>query len=272
MLLNKEDSDKVIGEIYKIVNTVTNKCYIGQTRSHRLNHDKYRPFGYMGRFKDHIHEANSNKKKQSWYLNSAILKYGQDVFICELLKTCQIDKLDMYEQQFITEYNSKYPNGYNLKDGGKVFTNVRDIHIEKTTPKCHEKNYKKSDYTKQLISERLKSSLDNVEHRTKMMKLVQNQHTDKKFAKYKNVTVDENKIDNYLSIIHDSKTNTDYVRVTIDKIRTTFVGKYENIEDIIKRARVFILDLIKWQRNQIAGNSLEPSLPLTDGNINEELG
>ena len=272
MILQKDESDKVIGELYKITNTVTNKCYIGQTRSHRLNHNRYRPFGYIGRFKDHIHEANSNKKKQSWYLNSAILKYGQDVFNCELLKTCQIDELDKYEQQFIIEYNSKYPNGYNLTDGGKVFTSIKYIDSKKPTLIPREKNGKRSDYTKQLISEKLKSSLNNVEHRKKMMKIVQNQHSYKKFAKYKHVTVDENMIDDYISIIHCYKTNIDYIRVTIDKIRTNFVGKYDNIEDIKKRAKIFILDLIKWQRVQIAGNSLEPSLPLTHGNISEELG
>ena len=32
--------------------------------------------------------------------------------------------------------------------------------------------------------------------------------------------------------------------------------------EIKNRARIFILDLIKWQRDQIAGTSLEPSLPL----------
>ena len=55
MILNKDEIDKVVGEIYKMTNTTNGKHYIGQTRSHRLNHDKYRPFGYLGRFKDHIH-------------------------------------------------------------------------------------------------------------------------------------------------------------------------------------------------------------------------
>ena len=64
MLLSIEEKDKVVGEIYKITNIKTNKSYIGQTRSHRLNHNKYRPFGYWGRFKDHMNEANSNKKNQ----------------------------------------------------------------------------------------------------------------------------------------------------------------------------------------------------------------
>ena len=45
MILNKDEIDKVVGEIYKITNTINGTHYIGQTRSHRLNHNKYRPFG-----------------------------------------------------------------------------------------------------------------------------------------------------------------------------------------------------------------------------------
>ena len=65
MILNEDEIDKVVGEIYKMTNTTNGKIYIGQTRSHRLNHNKYRPFGYLGRFKDHICEAHSNKKHNS---------------------------------------------------------------------------------------------------------------------------------------------------------------------------------------------------------------
>ena len=62
------------------------------------------------------------------------------------------------------------------------------------------------------------------------------------------------------------------MRIIINKIRTTFVGKYETIEQIKERARNFIKELIKWQCDQIAGNSIESSLPLTTGNVCEELG
>ena len=152
MLLNKYQTDKVIGEIYKITNTVTNKCYIGQTRSHRLNHEKYRPFGHIGRFKDHVHEAHSNKKNQSWFLNNAIQKYGVDCFQCELLLTCKVSELDTYEKQYILEHNSKYPNGYNLTDGGQIFTDIKSIC--KTVPLIRENikrnGVKRSDYTKKL--------------------------------------------------------------------------------------------------------------------------
>ena len=276
MILNKEDSDKVIGEIYKITNTVNGKCYIGQTRSHRLNHNKYRPFGYLGRFSDHIHEANSNKKNQSKYLNSALLKYGKDSFTCELILTCPVSELNIYESKYISEYSSKYPNGYNLTNGGKCFAEkncpfVWNMQNTEPKPKVIMNKFK-SDYTKQLISDRLKSSLKNNEHREKMMKLTQNQHLSNKFENYRNITVDVNKINDYIRVIKNNTTNTEYVRIIINNVRTTFVGKYESIEIIKERARKFIFDLIQWQRDQIAGIPLEPSLPLTNGNICEELG
>jgi hypothetical protein len=273
MLLSIEEKDKVVGEIYKITNIKTNKSYIGQTRSHRLNHNKYRPFGYLGRFKDHIHEANSNKKNQSKYLNSALLKYGSDNFTCERLLTCNVSELDFYETQYISDNNTKYPNGYNLTNGGKGFTDINGKYLcdpyQKKEKSKRISNH--SDGTKQLISERLKASLNHDTHREKMMKLSQNQHSNQKFEKFKNVTIDENNIDQYIHIIN-SETMGTYIRIIINKVRTTFVGKYETIDTITDRARLFILNLLKWQRDQIAGNPLEPSLPLTNGNISEELG
>lgn len=262
MILDIGEKDKVTGEIYKITNTINGKIYIGQTRSHRLNHNKYRPFGYLGRFKDHIHEAFSSKQKQSKCLNSSIRKYGPDSFTCDLIHTCEVSELNEQEEQFIIEYNSKYPNGYNLTDGGKGFTDVRGDfiwRIDEPPPRVL-KPQPKSDYTKQLISERLKTSLDKKEHREKMMKLTQKQHLTKKFDRFKNVVIVDDDIDTYIRVLKNNTNNTEYVRIVVDKKRiSTFVGKHEPIDEIKNRARNFILNLKDWQRSQIeSGNPLEP--------------
>ena len=256
MILNMDEKDQVIGEIYKITNTTNGKSYIGQTRSHRLNHKKYRPFGYIGRFKDHIHEANSSKKNTSRYLNSALRKYGDDCFTCELIHTCKVSELNELEIQSINEYNSKFPNGYNLTNGGKGFTDVKGEFIWKTeTPIIRiSEPHPKSDYTKQLISERLKSFYSNNEHCETRMKQIQKQHLTKKYDRFKDVIIDEPNIDKYIHTIKNNNSNTEYVRIVIDKIKTTFVGKYEPIETIRDRAKEFILNLKEWQRSQIDGN------------------
>ena len=258
MILDIGEKDKVVGQIYKMTNTTNGKVYIGQTRSHRLNHNKYRPFGYLGRFKDHIHEAFSSKKKQSKCLNSAIRKYGQDSFTCELIHTCEVSELNEQEEQFIIEYNSKYPNGYNLTNGGKAFTDVKGQFCWREELPMQPKFSKpqpKSDYTKQLISERLKSALDNEECREKRMKLTQKQHLATKYDRFNGVVIVDDDIDKYIRVIKNYTNNTEYVRIVIDKKRiTTFVGKHEPIDEIKERAKKFILDLKEWQRSQIDGD------------------
>jgi group I intron endonuclease len=113
-------------EIYKITNISNGKIYVGQAVSHILNHKRYRPYGHEGRFRCHISEAFSSKKNQSHYLNNAIRKYGVDDFVVELIECCEIDKSDEREIHYIKEFNSLYPNGYNLKNGGSVFTHSHE--------------------------------------------------------------------------------------------------------------------------------------------------
>jgi group I intron endonuclease len=278
MILNQDEFSKVVGEIYKITNKVTGKCYVGQTRSHRLNHNKYRPFGFMGRFKDHIHEAYSTKKNICRYLNSSILKYGGEQFTCELLMTCDIADLDFYEVHFIQEFHTKFPNGYNLTDGGQGigFQSGAKITLPESeiqSPPLKERaSMKKSDYTKNLISERLKEALNQPDHLAKMMQLTQKQHLSKKFDRFANVTVDESDIDKYIKVRTNHVKNEPLIRVMIDNVATTFVGKFESIEDIKERAREFIRELVKRQNTLLLETPTESTLPLQFGNTLEELG
>ena len=108
-------------EIYKLTNLENNKIYIGQAVSHILNHKRFRPYGAEGRFRCHISEAFSKKQNQCHYLNSAIKKYGCCNFNVEVIDYCELDISDELETKYITEYNSLYPNGYNLKIGCKTF-------------------------------------------------------------------------------------------------------------------------------------------------------
>ena len=192
-------------------------------------------------------------------MNSAIRKYSQDSFTCELIHTCDVDDLNEQEEQSIIEYNSKYPNGYNLTNGGKAFTDVKGNFCwreELPMPPKFSKPQPKSDYTKQLISERLKSALDNEECREKRMKLTQTQHLTKKYDLFKDVVIVDDDIDKYIRVIKNYTNNTEYIRIVIDKKRTNFVGKHEPIDKIKERAKKFILDLKEWQRSQIDNGEL----------------
>ncbi len=262
MILNIDEQEHVVGEIYKMTNTANGKAYIGQTRSHRLNHNKYRPFGYNSRFKDHIHEAYSSKKNHSRYLNYAIRKYGEECFTCERIHTCPVDELDTQEKHYIIEFETKYPNGYNLTDGGRGFTDVNGDYIWRTNkppPRPSTPSQLRSDYTKKLISDRLKSFYsDNKESCENRAKITQKQHLAKKYDLFKDVIIDDEKIDSYIQVVKNNTNNSEFIRVVIDKTKTTFVSKYEPIAVLKDRARQFIFDLKERPRSQIAGNPLEP--------------
>lgn len=114
------DINNVKGEIYIIICKVTGKFYVGKTQTHRMNMGQYKPFGTIGRFKDHVSEAICNKKpKQCTYLNNAIRKYGPEAFVSIRLMYCELNDVYNYEQKLIEAYGSLYPYGYNLTIGGK---------------------------------------------------------------------------------------------------------------------------------------------------------
>jgi len=285
-IIEKCDFEKVTGEIYKITNTITNKLYIGQTRSHRLNRGKYRPFGYIGRFNDHVRETYSNKINTCKYLNSSIAKYGKEHFTVELLVRCDLNELDKYEQQFIKEYNSKYPDGYNLTNGGqkegyqkgpKICVDDCEIlrpNILKNEDPNWFRKQPRSEETKKRISDGIKLSLNTESRLTQMMKTVQDQHFEKKFELLSGVEIDPNNLDQYISVIANNKNNTKYIRIAFDrKKRLSFIGKHESIENTKERAIQFMRELIKrGNTTKLRETTLESSLPLPDGNILEELG
>ena len=192
-------------EIYKIVNLSNNKIYVGQAVSHILNHKKYRPYGHEGRFRCHISEAFSTKKNQSHYLNNAIRKYGVEDFVVELIEYCEIDDADERETHYIKEFNSLYPNGYNLKNGGKVFTH--------------------SNESKKRVSNG-----------------VLNYYKDKKFNKFKDIKHIDDDIDKYIKPLN--KYNEQYGwYVYIDKCKADFGGIHISLDESKNSAIEFIQQL-----------------------------
>lgn len=89
----------IIG-IYKIENLINHKIYIGQSTK------------ILKRWNSHIN-VNSNS-----LIHQAIVKYGYQNFSFTILKLCEKDELDEYEIEYIIEYNSITPNGYNIEPGG----------------------------------------------------------------------------------------------------------------------------------------------------------
>lgn len=197
-----DDIEHVLCDIYVITNTVTNKQYVGQANTHRLNHGKYRPFGYLRRFKDHVSEAICNtKKKQCTFLNNSIRKHGVNNFKVELLERCTIGDANDREAYYIAELKSLYPNGYNLSQGGGKGCSL-------------------------------------LKHRIATMNNTIKQFEASKLLKYKNAKVDPTNLEQYL--YERRSYGNIYYCVNIDGIKSIFVGKYMKPEEIKQLALNFL--------------------------------
>jgi group I intron endonuclease len=210
-------------EIYKIINLSNNKIYVGQAVSHILNHKRYRPYGHEGRFRCHISEAFSTKKNQSHYLNNAIRKYGVTNFVVELIEYCEISNADERETYYIKELNSLFPNGYNLKNGGSVFTH--------------------SDESKKRVSNG-----------------VSNYYKDKKYDRFKDIKNIDDNIEKYIKPL--KRNNEQYGwYVYIDRVKADFGGVHIPLDESKISATEFIKNLKNHlAKCLVAGSPLEPIL------------
>lgn len=92
--------------IYKITNTINNKCYIGLSK----NLEK--------RIKQHEKNSLSLSQQSMKKLYWAVSEYGRDNFKIEILEKCLPENLAKRENYWIKEFNS-YEDGYNSSWGGE---------------------------------------------------------------------------------------------------------------------------------------------------------
>lgn len=100
--------------IYCITCLLNQMKYVGQTNNlkRRIEHHKH----------------------ENLYVDKAIKKYGWETFTVEVLEECDSrEKLNEREKFWITYFNCKHPNGYNLTDGGKGI--IRYSHTPETCKK-----------------------------------------------------------------------------------------------------------------------------------------
>lgn len=96
--------------IYIIKNDINNKVYIGQS----INIHK--------RIQEHFWKSECSKDvSYNSALHLAIRKYGKEHFYYEILEECDVSLLDEREREYIKQYNSISPNGYNILSGGQQY-------------------------------------------------------------------------------------------------------------------------------------------------------
>lgn len=95
-------------EIYKLVNTINNKVYVGGTTE-----------GLGKRWRLHVTRANSGSQ---YPICQAIREYGSEVFQMSLLEVCDsLEQMNIREQYWIATLSSSNPEfGYNVRPGGGI--------------------------------------------------------------------------------------------------------------------------------------------------------
>jgi group I intron endonuclease len=257
-ILELKDKDKVSGEIYLITNIIDNKLYVGQTRSHRMNKDKYRPFGSIGRFKDHISEAiNNTKKYQCVYLNNAIRKYGSDKFKIELIEKCEVKDLDKKEQYYISKYNTLFPNGYNLTIGGQVLPSDNNVvnNAQKNVPKKRGRDFgfKHTDETINKMKERLTDENLLKAKKNTMATAMTSYYDNKKIEILSTYNLDDD-VNKYIKPVckKNSKEVHGYI-IRIDRRKLTLAKEDDSLEQKYQRL-LDILTKVKKQQSELKCN------------------
>lgn len=96
------------GAVYKIINKVNGKVYVGQTVR-----------GVKNRFNEHARQPNS-------YIGRSIRKYGKGNFELKIIDTSyNIDELNEKEVYWIKQLDTQKPKGYNLIGGGGNVVGLR---------------------------------------------------------------------------------------------------------------------------------------------------
>lgn len=105
--------------IYKITNTINNKCYIGQSK------DIYRRWR-----EEKTAVTNPADSEYESPRSRAIRKYGLENFTFEILEECGVDQLNIREGYWAKHYNSYVPNGYNVAMCGENGFHLSKLNME----------------------------------------------------------------------------------------------------------------------------------------------
>jgi group I intron endonuclease len=104
--------------VYLVTNAVSGKQYVGITRQKMQR-----------RWRGHVHCA---RKGVTTALHAAIRKYGEDSFSVEVVASClRREWAGAVEADFILQFRTKAPLGYNLTDGGDGVRGLSDEAIKR---------------------------------------------------------------------------------------------------------------------------------------------
>ena len=142
--------------IYKIINNLNQKMYIGKT-TNTIEH----------RWKEHCQEYKRDQEK-SRPLYAAMNKYGLENFTIEKVEECSMDILNKREQ-FWSEYYGTFKFGYNATMGGdgKVYADYDLVYSLFNLGKTNKEICEITGYTDKTVTKILEIKGINSEERKK---------------------------------------------------------------------------------------------------------
>lgn len=257
-----DDPDMVTAEIYVITDSRTNKRYVGQTMSHRLNHGRYRPYGYIRRFKSHLSQARNNSPtKQVYQLHSA-MRSDFNAFSTQLVARCEIADIHELERHYVTVYNSLWPNGYNQTAGGRGAALVvnrpkpEEVPAYNHTPRLP--TDPKSEETRARIAEGIRNYMaENPQRAADMSRNTVGQHLATKYKLAEEVVLNEN-LEYHLSEIKNGYA-VKLERKREGKRLNFITAKNETRDETRARAMAFLEEAMRRQKQRAAdaGGAME---------------
>jgi group I intron endonuclease len=143
-----------MGFIYRITNIENQLIYIGQTTQTNPN------ARWLG------HKRAVRYGNGCPVLSNAIKHYGIEKFKFEVILTCPNEDLDHHEIEYIKEYNTLVPNGYNVQEGGNFGGMFNGHHHTEEAKRClSEKSaaYYSNPDIRKAHGEKVKEALKNSE-------------------------------------------------------------------------------------------------------------
>lgn len=227
--------------IYRILNIITKKCYIGETKSKNV----------QTRWEQHKRTIENNKGCPA--LRDAIKKYGIENFNFNVLIICFDNDRFKYEIEYIKKYNTIVPNGYNITKGGEGGGFQGKKHTEKVKniiKKQLKEKYINNPKLKNEISERNTIIMQNEEIRNKIKNGMKNSEKLKKAIK-------EKRIGNYKKKSLDKETKNK-ISESLKKYYVSSINNEINIEKHRKiMAKIKGIKIQQYDKNNNLLNEFE---------------
>lgn len=125
-----EPHEERLGCIFKVTCQLTSKFYIDKANLVKYKNGKPYRYGATGKWRECIRLAHRSQRDSPIY--EAIRANHEDDFTLEILEVVPLENLDAKMDHYIFRYNSRDPNGYNIRKSDRNHDDSAEI-IEEPT-------------------------------------------------------------------------------------------------------------------------------------------